>query len=102
MFAMKLAAAIRHILPSLDTELILSRFFPAFYDSIIFINVSVNLFPESNHADFVETDEYTGTVKPVSNRHSKIDKTKILMTNASLMKVQNIAVCSPWIILQYF
>ena len=28
------------------------------------------------------------TVKPVLNGHSKIDKTKILMTNGSIMKVQ--------------
>ena len=32
----------------------------------------------------------------------KIDKTKILMTNGSLMKVESIAECSPWSILQYF
>ena len=42
------------------------------------------------------------TVKPVLNGHSKIDKTKIFMTNGSLMKVENIAECSPWSILQYF
>ena len=32
----------------------------------------------------------------------KIDKTKILMTNGSLMKVESIAECSLWSILQYF
>ena len=42
------------------------------------------------------------TVKPVLIGHSKIDKTKILMTNGSLMKVESIAECSPWSILQYF
>ena len=42
------------------------------------------------------------TVKPVYNSHSKIDKTKILMTNGSLLKVESIAECSPWSILQYF
>ena len=42
------------------------------------------------------------TVKPVKNSHSKIDKTKVLMTNGSLMKVDSIAECSPWSILQYF
>ena len=42
------------------------------------------------------------TVKPVLRGHSKIDKTKILMTNGSLMKVKSIAECSPWSILQYF
>ena len=38
------------------------------------------------------------TVKRVLSGHSKIDKTKILMTNGSLMKVESIAEC----ILQYF
>ena len=42
------------------------------------------------------------TVNSVLNAHSKIDKTKILMTNGSLMKVKSIAECSPWSILQYF
>ena len=42
------------------------------------------------------------TVNPVLSGHSKIDKTKILMTNGSLMKVESIAECSPWSILQYF
>ena len=32
----------------------------------------------------------------------KIDKTKIVMTNDSLMKVESIAECYPWSILQYF
>ena len=32
----------------------------------------------------------------------KKDKTKILITNSSLMKVERIAECSPWSILQYF
>ena len=40
------------------------------------------------------------TVKPVLSSHSKIDKTKILMTNGSVMKVESIAECSPWSILQ--
>ena len=40
--------------------------------------------------------EYTGkTAKPAFSGHSKIDKTKILMTNGSLMKVESIAECSP-------
>ena len=38
-------------------------------------------------------------VKPILSGHSKIDKTKILMTNGGLMKVKRIA---PWGILQYF
>ena len=32
----------------------------------------------------------------------KKDKTKILITNVGLMKVERIAECSPWSILQYF
>ena len=36
------------------------------------------------------------------NGHSKIDKTKVLMTNGSLMKVERIAECTLWSILQYF
>ena len=35
------------------------------------------------------------SVKPVKKGHSKIDKTKILITNGSLMKVESIAECSP-------
>ena len=35
------------------------------------------------------------TVKPVLRGHSKIDKTKILMTNGTLMKVESIAERSP-------
>ena len=40
--------------------------------------------------------------KTCENSHSKMDKTKILMTNGSLMKVGSIAECSNWSILQYF
>ena len=43
------------------------------------------------------SDEFmicTGTVKPVLSRHSKIDKTKVLKTNCSLMKDESIAECS--------
>ena len=36
----------------------------------------------------------TCTVKHVLSGHPKIDKTKILMTNGSLMKVKNVAECS--------
>ena len=42
------------------------------------------------------------TVKPVLSGHSKIDKTQILITNGSFMKVESSAECSPWSILQYF
>ena len=36
-------------------------------------------------------DRITCTVNPVKNSHSKIDKTKDVMTNGSLMKVKSIA-----------
>ena len=42
------------------------------------------------------------TVKPVLSGHSQIDKSKILMTYGSLMKVESIAECSKGSILQYF
>ena len=42
------------------------------------------------------------TVKLVLSGHLKIDKTKVLMENGSLMEVESIAECSPWSILQYF
>ena len=41
-------------------------------------------------------------VKPVLSSCSKIDKTKMLMVNGSLMKFESIAECSPWSILRYF
>ena len=34
------------------------------------------------------------TVKPVLSGHSKIDKTKVLKTDGSLMQVESIAECS--------
>ena len=46
--------------------------------------------------------QFQCTVKPVLSGHSKIDKTQILMANGSLMKVESIAECSHWSILQYF
>ena len=36
---------------------------------------------------------FHSTVKPVLRGHSKVDKTKILTTNGSLMKVKSIAEC---------
>ena len=42
------------------------------------------------------------TVKPVLSGHSKMVKTKVLLVNGSLMKVESIVECSPWSILQYF
>ena len=43
--------------------------------------------------------QVVNTVKPVLSSHSK--RTKILITNGSLMNVKMIAECSPWSILQY-
>ena len=40
--------------------------------------------------------------KPVLSGHSKLDKIKILSSNGSLMKVESIAECSHWGILQFF
>ena len=57
-------------------------------------------FDKSKAGQLSVTDQ--STVNRVLSGHSKIDKTKILMTNGSLMKVKRIAECSPWSILQYF
>ena len=38
--------------------------------------------------------DVNNTVKSVNKGHSKIDKTKILMTNGSLMKVKSIAIAT--------
>ena len=38
------------------------------------------------------TAQYQYTVKPVLSGYSKIDKTKVLMTDGSLMEVQSIAI----------
>ena len=42
------------------------------------------------------------TVKPVLSGHLKIDKTKVIMENGSLMKVKSIAEYSSRNTLQYF
>ena len=47
--------------------------------------------PENLFIIKIYTFEYD--VKPVLSCHSKIDKTKILMTNGNLMKVESIAEC---------
>ena len=51
-----------------------------------------------HHLNFLETN----TVKPVLSSQLKTDRTMILMTNGSLVKVESIAECPPWSILQYF
>ena len=40
--------------------------------------------------------------KTCLKRHSKKHKTKVLMENVSLMKIESISEFSPWSILQYF
>ena len=42
----------------------------------------------------IDITKSANTVKPVLSGHSKIDKTKVLKTNGSLMKVKSIAECS--------
>ena len=53
-------------------------------------------FNECNHLGsfFLKINPYNHTVKPVQNGRSKIDKTKTLMTNGSVMMVDSIAECS--------
>ena len=44
----------------------------------------------------------TCTANPVLSSHFKIDKTKVLMKNGSLMQVKNIAECSKWPLMTCF
>ena len=71
---------------------------------------------EVNDGKFSTCEQGTGDPKKVCNfylncKYSKtcvkqplkrIDKTKIYMTNGSLMKIESIAECCPWSILQNF
>ena len=89
---------------------------PAFQDrqkvlQIIFLVICSGFLPRSERLNQVPTvtlqckitltKVIRHTVKPVLSSLSKIDKTKILMTNGSIM-VKSIAECSHWSILQYF
>ena len=47
-----------------------------------------------NYRDIDNKVIHLHTVKPVWSGHSKIDKTKVLKTNGSLMKAKRIAECS--------
>ena len=57
------------------------------------------------HANTVQPEAasigFSVTAKPFK-RPLKIDKNTTLMTNGSLMKVESIAECSFWSIMQYF
>ena len=71
-------------------------------------NVSTKLFltPTITHTDCYLSNSMQLNVLNYSRtcvkQPLKIDKAKILMTNGRLMKVESIAECSPWSILQYF
>ena len=41
-------------------------------------------------------DHTVSTIKPVLSGHLKIDKTKVLKANRSLMKAESISEWSPW------
>ena len=56
-------------------------------------NITLYLCKELNKID-KKGDLKHITVKPVLSRHSRIDKTKVLKTNGSLMKVESIAECN--------
>ena len=54
------------------------------------------------YKDVVVTSNTDRLQKNPSKAPKRIDKIKALMENGSLMKVESIAECSPWSILQYF
>ena len=51
---------------------------------------------------FLISNKISNRVKLVLSGYSKKDRTNVLMANGSLMKVESIAECSHWSILQYF
>ena len=59
--------------------------------------LKINLKLMTVYSTFSSKYSKTCLKRPLKNR-----QTKILMTNGSLMKVESIAECSPWSILQYF
>ena len=63
------------------------------------INVLLIIWKKTDPSEIERT---YNSVKPVLSGHSNIEKTRTLMTNDSLIKVDSIAECSPWSILQYF
>ena len=58
-------------------------------------NLDMSPLTSPEHSTTVLFYKFKSKVKPVLSGHSKIDKTKILMTDGSLMKVESIAECSP-------
>ena len=74
-----------------------------------FLVVSKSHFNEK-YSSYSESTNSTKQKVHVGSQYSKTcpkqpfkkDKTKILIKNGSLMKVERIAECSPWSILQYF
>ena len=62
----------------------------------------LDMYPYLVAVSVSSNNHFNDTVKFVFSDHSKIDKAKILLANGSLMKVESIAECSHWSILQYF
>ena len=65
---------------------------PCYYTDIDITQPGSHLFLPWNFTK--ELWSFFFLVKPALSGHSKIDKTKILKTNGSLMKVESIAECS--------
>ena len=57
-------------------------------------STSVLIWVQTVCKGFQQMTKLDATVKSVLNSHSKIDKTKVLTANASLIKVKSIADCS--------
>ena len=75
---------------------------PQVYDLVGTFAIFITLFTREMKA--LLSSRITIYSKTCLKRPLKIDKTKILMTNGSLMNSegQSIAECSPWTILHYF
>ena len=87
----------------------MAHHFPSGLSGPIFLVVNKSLF-NKKYSSYSESMNSTKQKVLVGSQYSKTcpkqplkkDKTKILLTNSSLMKVKRFAQCSPRTIMQYF
>ena len=92
----------------------ISKYGPSLSKAVGPVDLSILVVKKSHfnkkYSPYSESTNSTKQKVHVGSQYSKTclkqplkkDKTKILITNESLMKVKRIAECSPWSILQYF
>ena len=68
---------------------LLQKYLTMQFHEVIPLSLSTRIFADFNYS------------KACENGHSKFDKTKVLMTNGSFMKVESVAEWCHWSIMQY-